>query len=174
MKSPKLIFVAVALFLTGCEYGDTHETAERADVILGLKETPIEIYSFRAGDRDFTGYFISDFPETSSSYFTTLPKSFFDHPKLLSYESRHTLVKWRKTPVAPTQRFLLDRALSVMRANGLPAIQIEEFEKQVESNDGYYAVLFEDMGSGKYDNITFYLLDPKARRLRHLTDTSSF
>ncbi len=174
MKAAKMVFVAIALLVTGCEYGDSHGTAERSDVILGLKERPIEIYSFRAGDRNFTGYFVSDFPASSAAYFTTPSKSFFERPKPLSYETGHTIVKWRKTPVDPAQKFLLDRALAVMKANGLASKQIEEFEKQSESKDGYYAALFETVGSGKYDNLTFYLLDPKTRRLRQLTDTSSF
>ncbi len=170
----QMALVAFSLSLTGCEYGDSHGTPESADVILGLKERPIEIYSFRTGGRDFTGYFVSDFPATSASYFITPPKSFLNHPRPLSYQTGHTLVKWRKTPVDPADKFLLDRALSVMRANSLPTTQIEEFAKRSESKEAYYAALFETFGRGKYGNITFSLLDPKTRRLRQLTDTSSF
>lgn len=143
-------------------------------MILGLKVPPREIYSFRAGDQDFTGYFVSDFPATSSFYFAKLPSSFFDHPKLLSYERKKTLIKWQRTPVAPVHKFLLNRALSVMTSNSIPDVQVGEFKIQSETNDRYYAVTFEDEGGGRYDNINFYLLNPNDRRLYALTDTMSF
>jgi hypothetical protein len=174
MKSAKLLLVTIVLSLTGCEYGDVHGSAERSDVILGLKEPLSEIYSFRAGDRDFTGYFVSDFPVTSASYFAKLPSSFFDHPKLLSYERKKTLIKWQRTPVTHVHKFLLKRAISVMESNGIPKVQIAEFKARSEASDGYYAATFEDMGGGRYDNINFFLLDPKDRRLYELTDTMSF
>jgi hypothetical protein len=71
MKSTQSILTAVLLALTGCEYGDVHGSAENSDLLLGLKEAPSEICSFRSGARDFTGYFVSDFPATNASYFTS-------------------------------------------------------------------------------------------------------
>ena len=174
MKSAKLLLVTIVLALTGCEYGDVHGSAEKSDVILGLKQAPREIYSFRAGNQDFTGYFVSDFPATSASYFAKLPSSFFDHPKLLSYERKKTLIKWQRTPVAPVHKFLLDHALSVMTSNSMPNVQVAEFKAQSETSDRYYAVTFEDEGGGRYDNINFYVLNPKDGRLYELTDTMSF
>jgi hypothetical protein len=174
MKSTQSILTAVLLALTGCEYGDVHGSAENSDLLLGLKEAPSEIYSFRSGARDFTGYFVSDFPATNASYFTKLPSSFFDHPKRKSYENKKTFIKWQNTPVIPAHKFLLDHAISAMTTNNIPCIQAAEFTAQSETSGRYYAITFEDNGGGRYDNIHFHLLNPKERRLFEFTDTTSF
>lgn len=166
-----ILAIGALLLLTRCESGGNES---REYVAVGLHETSQEIYSFRKGIQDFTGYFVLDFPETSADYFSSPPDSFFEFPKLLSSNRDYTLVKWRKTPVAPEHRFLLEHALSVMEANDLPKERIEDFKQQSNSSDGYYAVSYEDRGAGMYDDITFYLLEPEARRLRKLSDTMSF
>ena len=96
--------LAIAIFslllaVPGCEYGDSHGSAANADLTLGLKKKPMELYASRHGSIHFTGFFVFSFPQSSQSFFDSPPSEFFERPNPLSYERGHTFVTWQQTPV---------------------------------------------------------------------------
>ncbi|RYD72889.1 MAG: hypothetical protein EOP84_22410 [Verrucomicrobiaceae bacterium] len=62
----------------------------------------------------------------------------------------------------------------MMRSTGIPEERISAFLKVAEAPGGYYAAHYEEIGGGRYDNLTFYLIDPSSRQLHEFMDTSSF
>ena len=169
-----VVFWLQFLVLASCEYGDVHGSAASSDIILGFKEKPTEVFSFRSGTNDFTGFFVSEFSEAAKTYFENPPSEFYQHPKALSYEKGHTFVHWRATPVETGHQFLRNRVESLLRNHQIDSKWAANTRKLLNDEDCFYAVSYEDYGSGRYDNITFYLLDPSSRQLTQITDTSSF
>ncbi len=170
-----LCFVIIAtLLLSGCEYGDTHGAAEASDRILGLKVAAREVFGARAGARDFSGYFVQEYPESAANYFRSPPERFRQRPLPLSYERDHQFIKWEGTPISDSHKRLVDRAQLVLRSLDLSKFQIEQFTQAAQTPGNFYAARYEDVGRGRLDNLTFYVLVPKSRILHHVTSTSTF
>ena len=169
-----IVLLTVTIVLTGCEYGDKHGSAAYSDIRLGLKVHSKDIFAFRDGSRTFTGYFISEYPESTTKCFSSPPPEFFNHPKPLSYEKDQLFVLWQNTPVKADHEFLKDRALLVLTSTNIPQSQLTVLERLISSTNCYYAAHYEDVGNEQYDNISFYLIEPSSRRLHKITNTSSF
>ena len=169
-----IISTLVIVCLNGCEYGDMYGSAANADLKLGLKVKPRELYAYRQGNNHFTGIFVFEFPVGTAKFFESPPSDFFNHPKPLSYEQGHTFITWRRMPVDGAHEFLKNRAEKIVSRGTTAARWKSEFEAAMVDRDNYYAVRYEDLGSGRYDNITFYVLDSSSRRLFEINDTHSF
>jgi len=161
------------LAVSGCEYGDSHGSAANSDLTLGLKEKPKELYAYRHGSIDFTGFFVFSFPQSSQSFFNSPPSEFFEHPKPLSYERGHTFVTWQQTPVEEAHHFLKQWAADIIESHKIEIRWKKEFNSALNASHCYYAVRYEEIRHGLYDNITFYVVDPTNRRLYEIGDTSS-
>ena len=68
----------------------------------------------------------------------------------------------------------MDRAHNILKSANIPETRISSLIDSLNSTNCYYAVQYEDLGNGYYDNISFYLIDPSLRRLHKVTNTSSF
>lgn len=161
------------LAVSGCEYRDRYGSAANADLTLGLKEKPKELYAYRHGSIDFTGFFVFSFPQSSQSFFDLPPSEFFEHPKPLSYEMRHTFVTWQQTPVEDAHHFLKEWATGIIESHKIENRWKKEFKSALNTPHCFYAVRYEEIRHGFYDNITFYVIDPTNRLLYEIGDTSS-
>ncbi len=172
MKQCLLLLTLFALVCSACEYGDVHGKAESFDRIIGLKAEATETLALRQGGIDFTGFFVFQFPQNTSSFFSSPPPVFFTHPLPLSYERNKVFLKWQRTPVPKEMDYLVTQALSNALAIGLAQERYRSLMALAQNPHAYFAASFEDDHLGKH-NLDLYLIDPERRVLYQYVDSNS-
>jgi len=166
------LLILLVMVLVACEYGNIHGKPESFDRIMGLKSTAKEVLALRKSTVDLTGFFIFQFPETTSSFFRSPPDEFFYHPLPLSYEKDKVMVKWRRTTTAKEHSRLVEEAMNRARQIGLEQKVCDSVIALSTNPKAYFAASFKNSGLEKH-NLDLFLIDPEQRILYCFVDTGS-
>ena len=143
--------------------------------IMGLNSHPAEIVGFRrdGGMLEVIAFHAFQFPESDEGFFSKPPPDFFERPLPGSWEDNKVFVRWKRTPIDQEHRHFVTQLLSLAKSIGLQKPLASSVSDIASSSNGFYAVSYEDDGSGLSHNVTMLVIDSTARRFYYLDDTNN-